>query len=92
MDKPTTAVLGPIELAVECGKSYWWCACGLSKRQPLCDGSHRGTQFSPLEYRATETGTKTFCVCKRTRSPPLCDGTPHACSAGACAIRRSHDT
>ena len=19
---------------------YWWCACGQSKRQPFCDGSH----------------------------------------------------
>jgi CDGSH-type Zn-finger protein len=27
-------------VAVEQGKDYWWCACGLSKAQPVCDGSH----------------------------------------------------
>ena len=20
---------------------YWWCACGMSKRQPFCDGTHQ---------------------------------------------------
>ena len=20
---------------------YWWCACGKSKNQPFCDGSHQ---------------------------------------------------
>ena len=26
---------------------YWWCACGRSKNQPFCDGSHKGTSFTP---------------------------------------------
>ncbi len=26
-------------------KSYWWCACGRSKSQPFCDGSHKGTRI-----------------------------------------------
>ena len=68
----------PIEVAVECGKIYWWCACGLSKQQPFCDGSHKGTQFTPVRYQAAETETKAFCVCKRTQNRPFCDGT-HAC-------------
>ena len=25
-----------------------WCACGLSTRQPYCDGSHIGTGISPV--------------------------------------------
>ena len=42
----------PIRVAVEAGKSYWWCACGRSKKQPFCDGSHKGSEFSPMEYKA----------------------------------------
>ena len=72
----------PIEVPVECGKTYWWCACGLSNQQPFCDGSHKGTQFTPVRYQASETGTKAFCVCKRTQNRPFCDGT-HACAAVA---------
>ena len=29
----------PMVVNAEAGKSYWWCACGRSKSQPLCDGS-----------------------------------------------------
>ncbi len=64
----------PAEVAVTEGKTYWWCACGRSKTQPFCDGSHKGTEITPLRYRAAETGTKWFCVCKRTGTPPFCDG------------------
>jgi CDGSH-type Zn-finger protein len=64
----------PLEVQVESGKTYWWCACGQSKQQPFCDGSHKGTEFTPLRYKATETGTKWFCVCKRTLTAPFCDG------------------
>lgn len=60
----------PIDVTVECGKTYWWCACGLSQNQPFCDGSHKATTLSPLRYQATETGIKRFCVCKQTRTPP----------------------
>ena len=36
---------GPFGVVVQKGKTYWWCACGLSKSQPFCDGSHKGTQL-----------------------------------------------
>jgi CDGSH-type Zn-finger protein len=77
MDKPTIAPkvpVEPIEVTVESGKSYWWCTCGLSKKQPFCDGSHKGTSLAPVHYVAKETGPKSFCVCKRTKDRPLCDG------------------
>ena len=28
------------------GKSYFWCTCGKSLKQPFCDGSHKGTEFT----------------------------------------------
>ncbi|MDY6947945.1 MAG: CDGSH iron-sulfur domain-containing protein [Pseudomonadota bacterium] len=75
----TNPTATPIAVTVESGKTYWWCACGLSKRQPFCDGSHKNTAVVPLRYQATESANKLFCVCKRTAAPPLCDGSNHAC-------------
>ena len=75
MDKPAVAQKSPFATEVEAGKSYWWCACGLSKSQPFCDGSHKGTPFSPKEYKADESRTVYFCGCKQTGTPTMCDGT-----------------
>lgn len=69
----------PIEVSLEPGKTYWWCACGRSKSQPFCDGSHRGTDFTPVKYQVSQGGRKWFCVCKQTTNRPLCDGVSHAC-------------
>ena len=75
MTDPVTASRTPFGVDVEAGRSYWWCACGRSQKQPFCDGSHKVTPFTPVEYRATATGTVWFCGCKRSRKAPLCDGT-----------------
>ena len=64
----------PLAINVEAGKSYWWCACGKSQKQPFCDGSHKGSEFSPLEYKAEAAGEIPFCTCKRTGKKPTCDG------------------
>jgi CDGSH-type Zn-finger protein len=64
----------PIPINVETGKSYWWCACGRSKKQPFCDGSHKGTEFSPQEFKAEKSEEAWFCACKRTGKQPMCDG------------------
>lgn len=64
----------PIGVDVEAGKAYWWCSCGRSQKQPFCDGSHKGTEFSPLKYDAVQTGKVWFCACKQTANAPLCDG------------------
>jgi CDGSH-type Zn-finger protein len=64
----------PITVDVEAGKSYWWCACGKSKSQPFCDGSHKGSGFSPMEFKATKSEKVWFCACKRSAKKPMCDG------------------
>ena len=74
MTTPARAADTPYAVNVEKGQDYYWCACGLSKSQPFCDGSHQGTNFSPLKYQAGESETVYFCGCKQTASQPLCDG------------------
>ena len=64
----------PIRVEVQAGESYWWCACGRSKSQPFCDGSHKGTEFSPVEHKPETSGLAVFCTCKRTGTRPMCDG------------------
>jgi CDGSH-type Zn-finger protein len=52
MSEPEIGGRAPIPVEVEAGKTYWWCACGRSKAQPFCDGSHKVTSFTPIEYKA----------------------------------------
>lgn len=75
MERPLVAQKTPYAADVEAGRSYWWCACGRSKAQPFCDGSHKGTGLSPVEYKAPRSRTVYFCGCKHTATPTMCDGT-----------------
>ncbi len=63
-----------IVVEVEKNKSYFWCSCGLSSKQPFCDGSHRNSEFSPVKFIADETKKMFFCTCKQTNNQPFCDG------------------
>ena len=72
---PIIAQDSPIPVEVEEGKSYFWCSCGQSKRQPFCDGSHKGSTFEPVKYTAEASKKVFFCGCKHTSKQPLCDGT-----------------
>lgn len=74
MSDPKRASDGPFPIEVEAGKAYFWCTCGLSQKQPFCDGSHKGTGFMPVRYQADQSRTVFFCGCKMTASQPLCDG------------------
>ncbi len=76
--KGRVAARQPISLDVEAGKAYFWCACGKSKTQPLCDGSHKGTEFAPVKWQAEASETKYFCACKQTAGQPFCDGSHKA--------------
>ncbi len=71
---PAIAAREPISVDVEAGKRYFWCACGLSKSQPFCDGSHKTTSLTPMPYTAEKSGKLFFCQCKRSNNKPLCDG------------------
>lgn len=75
MSKPEIASKTPFAVDVEQGKEYYWCACGKSKAQPFCDGSHKGSEFEPVKYSAAESKTVYFCGCKQSANAPLCDGT-----------------
>lgn len=72
--KGRIAQKAPIAVDVVAGRSYWWCACGLSKQQPFCDGSHKVTALRPVEYRADANRKVFFCACKQTNNHPQCDG------------------
>ena len=74
-DTPHIAQKAPYPVEVEEGKTYFWCACGQSKNQPFCDGSHKGTGFTPVKYTAETSKKVFFCGCKHTANAPLCDGT-----------------
>lgn len=74
MSDPKRVSDTPYAVEVEAGEAYFWCSCGESKSQPFCDGSHKGSGFSPLRYEADESKRVFFCGCKSTASQPMCDG------------------
>lgn len=73
--EPVIAQKGPFSVDLEAGKTYYWCRCGRSQKQPFCDGSHKGTEFQPMAFTAKETKTEYLCGCKHTKVPPFCDAT-----------------
>lgn len=73
-EKPIVANNKPKKVELEKGKTYFFCTCGRSKNQPYCDGSHKGTTFSPQSFEATETEAY-LCQCKYSNRLPYCDGT-----------------
>jgi CDGSH iron-sulfur domain-containing protein 3 len=54
--------------------TYHWCACGKSKGQPFCDGSHKGTPITPVAYEVKEKKKIAWCGCKHSKNGCLCDG------------------
>ena len=73
MEKPVIAQKHPYKLDMEPG-TYYWCACGRSKNQPFCDGSHKGTSFTPVKVEIEEARKVAWCGCKHSENKPFCDG------------------
>ncbi len=74
MSEPVSPRLKPYRVDLVDGERYSWCACGLSKAQPFCDGSHRDSFFKPLQFHASTTGPAVLCGCKQSNTAPHCDG------------------
>ncbi|KJE91133.1 zinc finger CDGSH-type domain-containing protein [Capsaspora owczarzaki ATCC 30864] len=72
----------PFPIDVVAGKTYSWCTCGHSNKQPLCDGIHKKfNEQLPEEHRRkslkfvpAQAETLWLCGCKQTATPPYCDG------------------
>ena len=74
MSKPDSPNNSPCMIELEPNTDYWWCACGNPNTQPLCDGSHKGTEFKPLKFNVSEKRSYQLCGCKKSKNPPYCDG------------------
>jgi len=74
MSEPIIAQKAPYGVELEPG-NYFWCRCGRSSNQPYCDGSHKGTEITPVKLTIEESKKVWLCGCKRTGKEPFCDGT-----------------
>ena len=75
MEDPASPQKNPYKVIVEKGKIYFWCSCGLSQKQPFCDGTHKKEgKFKSIEFEATESEELDFCGCKMSGRLPFCDG------------------
>lgn len=72
--RPQVADTRPVAVVLEQGKTYYWCACGKSAKQPFCDGAHQGSTFTPRPFAPETSGEAHLCMCKMTKNPPYCDG------------------
>ena len=75
MSDATIADNKPVKITLDKDKKYYFCMCGLSSKQPFCDGSHKGSEFTPVKVEIEEKKTVWLCGCKRTDRKPYCDGT-----------------
>lgn len=75
-EEPVVAQKGPYKVDLLDTYRYAWCACGLSKYQPFCDGSHTMSRagIKPCIFTQPKDETAFLCGCKHSKKPPFCDG------------------
>lgn len=73
MKNPVIVAKQPLVLTLEPSMNFW-CACGKSKNQPFCDGSHKGTEFTPVAFKIDVKKEVYICQCKHSKNAPFCDG------------------
>ncbi len=78
MADPVVAGNAPVRIELEADKTYFWCTCGQSAKQPFCDGAHKGSEFAPMKFKPEAAATKSMCLCKHTKNGPYCDGSHKA--------------
>ena len=71
----------PKKVTLNKDEKYYFCACGRSKNQPFCDGSHAGTSFTPKAFSVEKDADSWLCACKHTGNAPFCDGSHKQFSA-----------
>lgn len=81
MNKAVVAGTRPAKVTLEANKKYFYCTCGQSSKQPFCDGSHKGTEFTPQAFTAEKDGDAFLCQCKQSGNAPYCDGSHKDVSA-----------
>lgn len=77
MTEPIAAANEPCCVTVTAEKPYAWCTCGLSEKNPFCDGKHKqieGMPFKSMRVEFEEEKEVWLCMCKKTKNPPYCDG------------------
>jgi len=76
MADPAIPQKAPYVMEMQPGE-YYWCACGHSKSQPFCDGSHKtsGTGLTPVKVTIDAAKKVAWCGCKHSAKRPMCDGT-----------------
>lgn len=67
MSEPIIFEKKPTVMELEPG-TYYWCSCGHSAKQPFCDGSHKGTELTPVAFDITEKKSVALCLCKHTNN------------------------
>jgi CDGSH-type Zn-finger protein len=77
---PIIVQKAPFKVNVQAGEKYFWCSCGLSKNQPFCDSSHKGSGFKPSFFEASESKTIYFCGCRHSKKGAICDGSHNSLS------------
>ena len=73
MDLPKIVEKKPCIMEMEPGKKAF-CTCGLSEKNPFCDGKHKGTDFVPEIVEITESKKVAWCNCKHSAKGAFCDG------------------